>query len=574
MHAPVGLALLESWIDTSTAHAESFAAHADRERAEEVLLLFTGENRETADNALALWKTIEEWRTEPSASDEYQQLGRSILNNKFASSSSAMGTTTNIKGTDHLPGGEVGGALAGSEPGFSIGNSNSSSSSLGTTNQKNASMLRVHPTEFPPSEEDTIINPLGFEEASWRALVSLSGVVGRAFLTSVAYAGYLDEMGRPRREAIKAAATGIAKRRRAESLAEARELREAAFVRAREAMVDDLAENALTLFVRGTGTETETAATSTGFLGDLVDGQAALLSVVIIAERSAFVKIISAVWNEAINEAAAAESTASLEQRKVSPAIADTLSEAASAVARSRVMDKLIDDRVLDLTGPQGELWADARAMAAVADGVGYRVRCDVIEDMLEASVFELQESGEVERLMSDAERRRGEEAEAAGNAARAGDSAAAAAAAAAAEEEEGLSEATGGAVVVATPLVVLGAAEAAQQEEPSVDAQGDIASTAFTADVAVTDDTCLSVAGGGGGGGGGALGFLHGKEDAAVVVQSAWRRKAVYRAVRTLVAQNFVKLYDPAYGTFYWYNQATGESTWEKPAIIDAYFK
>ena len=337
--------------------------------------------------------------------------------------------------------------------------------------------------------------------------------------------------------------------------------------------------------------------------------QAALLSVVIIAERSAFAKIISAVWNEAV-DAAAAESTARREHREVSPAIADTLSEAASAVARSRVMDYLIDDCVLDLTGPEGELWADARAMAAVADGVGYRVRCDVIEEMLEASIVELQESGEAEQLMSDAERIRGKEAEAACNANRAS------AAAAAAEEE------TGEAVVAATHLVVLGTTEAAQQE-PSVDAQED---TPTTADAAATDDVLPSnITGGGGGalglhregvsitgddeGGEGSRQGWEGaetrgasnygtaaarisnvpQEDAAiaaqtpplspedaavVVVQSAWRRKAVYRGMRTLVAQNFVKLYDPAYGVFYWYNQATGESTGEKPAIIDAYFK
>lgn len=331
---------------------------------------------------------------------------------------------------------------------------------------------------------------------------------------------------------------------------------------------------------------------------------------VIIAERSVFTKIISAVWNEAVDEAAAAESAARRENREISPAIADSLSEAASAVVRSRVMDQLIDDCILDLTGPQGELWADARAMAAVADGVGYRVRCDVIEDMLKASIVELQESGEAEQLMSDAERRREEEAEAAGNAANASE------ASAAATEEEDLSEATGEAVVAATHLVALGVAEAAQQENPSVDAQEE---TDTTADAAATDDNVFSpsITGGARGALGldekdvfttgddemGEIGWTNGArncdalaarlsiskqgaadaeqsvsmpspEDAAVVVQSAWRRQMVYRGMRTLVAQNFVKLYDPAYGAFYWYSQATGESTWEKPAIIDAYFK
>lgn len=328
---------------------------------------------------------------------------------------------------------------------------------------------------------------------------------------------------------------------------------------------------------------------------------------VIIAERSAFAKIISSVWNEAVDEAA--ESTARREHREVSPAIADTLSEAASAVARSQVMDQLIDDCILDLTGPYGELWADARAMEAVADGVGYRVRCDVIEEMLEESIVELQRSGEAEQLMSDAERR-GKEGEAAGDASRASaaeaettTTTAAVAVAAAAEvaaTEERLSEATDGEVAA---HLALGAVEV-QQEEPSIDAQGD---TTTTADAVVAMDTSSPVTGGGAlalhgveaatpwneigddpyrGWEGGEADFGNNdtmtriptpgmsQEDAAVVVQSAWRRKAVYRGVRTLVAQNFVKLYDPAHGSFYWYNQTTGESTWEKPAIIDAYFK
>ena len=257
MHNPVGLALLESWIGMSANPSET-DAHADQEREEKVR--FTGEKRETAGDALVLWRTIEDWRTAPSSSDDYKRLGRSILDNKFRLSSVGR---TNKKRSDHLPE-EVGNALAGLEPVFSLGRSRS----LEATNHKNAPpTTHGRPMEQPPSED--AINPLAFEEASWRALVSLNGVVGRAFLTSVPYARYLDEVGRPRREAVEAAAADIAKRKRTESLAEARKLREEAFLRAQERMVDELAENAVTLFLRGTAT----AATNTGFLGDLVDDQ-------------------------------------------------------------------------------------------------------------------------------------------------------------------------------------------------------------------------------------------------------------------------------------------------------------
>lgn len=256
MHIPVGLALLERWIGTATAAGGESDAHADREQTEKVL--FTSEKCKTVENAfLVLWKTIEDWRTAPSSSDDYQRLGRSVLS-KISSSSSMMGTT-NSKGSDRLSG-----EVAGSEPVvFSLG-----SSSLGTTKHKNASGIThgLPMTEYTPSED--AINPLAFEEASWRALVSLNGVAGRAFLTSTPYAKYLDEMERPRREAIEAKAADIAKRKHAESLAEARKLREEAFLRVQEGMVDELAEKALTLFLRGTGT-----AAASSFLGDLVEDQ-------------------------------------------------------------------------------------------------------------------------------------------------------------------------------------------------------------------------------------------------------------------------------------------------------------
>jgi hypothetical protein len=47
----------------------------------------------------------------------------------------------------------------------------------------------------------------------------------------------------------------------------------------------------------------------------------------------------------------------------------------------------------------------------------------------------------------------------------------------------------------------------------------------------------------------------------AAIRIQAAFRRKLVYKVVKSAVAQNYIKVYDPSTQYFYWYNQATGES-------------
>lgn len=245
MHSPVGLALLESWVVGMTTAPGESVAHADRERVEELRTRGIGE---AADDALCLWKAIEDWRAVTSSSGDYQQLCGSILERN-----ASMGPTTNKKGSDHFPG-EVGDALTGSEP--------SPSGSLETTGRNHATALRDRPMEYP---SDNTSNPLAFAEASWQALVSLNSVVGRAFFMSAPYARYLDELKTPLREAVEAAAADITKRKRAESLAEARELRAVACLRVQERMVDDFAETTVSLFLQGT--------TATSFLGDLVDAQ-------------------------------------------------------------------------------------------------------------------------------------------------------------------------------------------------------------------------------------------------------------------------------------------------------------
>lgn len=112
---------------------------------------------------------------------------------------------------------------------------------------------------------------------------------------------------------------------------------------------------------------------------------------VIIAERTTFVKVISAVWNEAVDEAA---HLTTREKRGIDPRVVDIFSDAASTLTQANLAEALIDKAVFGLTGPHGEFWPDARAVAAVADGIAYRVRSDVMDELLEAAVYELECSG------------------------------------------------------------------------------------------------------------------------------------------------------------------------------------
>lgn len=241
---PVGLALVERWVGMPTTLGES-GGISDRERVE---ALHTSKAGEAANASLCLWKAIEDWRTVTTSSTDYQQLGRSIFE-----IIASMDPTTNKKGSDHFPG-EFGDAFTGSEP--------NAFGSLGTTGQKHATVLHDHPMEYP---SDNTVDPSAFAEASWQALVSLNSAVGRAFFSSAPYARYLDEEKKPLREAVEAAAADIAKRKRVESLAEARNLRAAACLRVQERMVNDFAETAVSLFLQGSA--------ATSFLGDLVDEQ-------------------------------------------------------------------------------------------------------------------------------------------------------------------------------------------------------------------------------------------------------------------------------------------------------------
>ena len=273
--------------------------------------------------------------------------------------------------------------------------------------------------------------------------------------------------------------------------------------------------------------------------------QASLLAVVILAERSTFAKMISTVWNEAVDEAAR---LAALEAREIDPGVATALSEAAFSLTRSRIMDELIDQCVIDLTGPQGELWPDARATAAVADGVGYRVRGDVMSELIDKAVEELADSGEAEKLISDAAARRArderggkgeaDEATGAGGLARAG--------------------ANGELTFDLDPREVMPSHQTHQRTMTSVAIE--------TIPPPHSPCSALALVGVDDG--------LHGsiedectedreweangrgemtEVEAAVLVQAALRRKAVYRETKSLVARNFIRMYDPGEGAFYW---------------------
>ncbi|CBJ48322.1 hypothetical protein Esi_0002_0053 [Ectocarpus siliculosus] len=576
MRDPVGLAVFEEFVEAAAVAAEpdgkgSFTRQASSDEQPPVKQSDQGSTPASSVGAAArdtldVWKAIQAWRLISSDQKRFQQLGEAIILSRTK--------------YPHLPddvrvalGGEQLRRLFG-ELGATHGGKPNKKLLPGRGNHTSTLQRPSPPRSGDDARVTTVVEPSALEEASFRAVAFLSECqVGLAFLGSSAYRTYLDGVHKPMRNAVEAASAEIAAAEEAEWAAEAHSLRKAALDREQEAQVECLANQATRLVLQG--------AVGASLLGGLIDDQASLLAVVIIAERSTFAKVISAVWNETVDEAA---HLIALEDREIDPGVASALSEAACSFARSRIMDELIDQCGVDLTGPEGDLWADARPMEAVADGLGYQVRSKVMSELVDEAVSELAASGEAEELMSEAalaRRRREDELREGGEAkdeadgiAGAGDVVASGGGGKASEEMASLGARTtdddGGsrrhstATAVAassSALVLVGADEVrgGLEEAGGTDGEGRRESS--------VDRT-------GGSSGRSSVGSTLAETEAAVLMQSALRRKAAYREMKKVVAQNFIRMYDPGEGAFYWYNQATMESTWDKPVIIDLYFK
>ncbi|CAM9595962.1 unnamed protein product [Ectocarpus fasciculatus] len=574
MRDPVGLAVFEEFVEAAAVAAEpggksSVALQASSDEQPPVKQSDQSSTPASSVGAAArdtldLWKAIKAWRLISSDQERFQQLGEAII----ASHSKYPHLPDDVR--DAL-GGEQLRHLFG-ELGATHGGKPNKKLLLGRGNHS-STLARPLPPRNDDDARVTTVDPSSLEEASFRAVAFLSECqVGLAFLRSAPYRRYLEGVHKPMRDAVQAAAAQIAAAEEAEWAAEARSLRKAALDREQEAQVESLANQATRLVLQGSS--------GASLLGGLIDDQASLLAVVIIAERSTFAKVISAVWNETVEEAA---HLIALEDHEIDSGVASALSEAACSFARSRIMDELIDQCGVDLTGPEGELWADARPMEAVADGLGYQVRSKVMSELVDEAVSELVASGEAEELMSEAalaRRRREDGLREEGEAK---------------DETDGV---TGGGDMVASGGGGEGSEEmaslGARTTEDDDSRRGSTATAVAASSSALVLVGADEVRGGleeargsdgedrreslgdksdgssGRRGGGSTLT----ETEAAVLMQSALRRKAVYREMKTVVAQNFIRMYDPGEGAFYWYNQATMESTWDKPAIIDLYFK
>lgn len=299
---------------------------------------------------------------------------------------------------------------------------------------------------------------------------------------------------------------------------------------------------------------------------------------VILAERGAFAKVISAVWKEAVDEAARQHSR---EERRITPEVAEALSKAGYSIARSIVMDKLIDECVTDLTKPGGEMWPDKRATTAVADGIVYRVRDAIMTETIDTLLAELLASGDAASLMSAAALQRRERDSRQGRQTsivavdnrilpvEANFSGEGLYGEAKSRWEVGQSEEDWGNPSNRRVAIESDVDTGSWTTEPLAECHDDDGSSNtndFQQTAPETIDRVRSKARK-------TITISASEEQAAVMLQSAFRRKAVYRRTKALIATNFVKLFDPMSGSLYWYNQKTGESSWDKPPIIDLFF-
>lgn len=350
-----------------------------------------------------------------------------------------------------------------------------------------------------------------------------------------------------------------------------------------------------------------------------MEDQVALLSMELSAEAAAFAAVVSAVWHEAVDEAAR---LLSREHRQAFPGVLDALAEVAVGRARPLILDGLVDECLLELTGPGGELSQDGRAAAAVAEGLTHRVRDAVADEIIDATLEELVQSGEARELVRrKASTDRLDQQSDVDTSSHVGNQAEPSAGEVTPGEREGSestwpkdSDWTGendegggpsqgdwvtkGIGTSAGPSRTsgpappydpkMGLAPAWPEDEARFDAEASETRPANT----LSQDGSASLRGASSPDPPPKINVSRGtaapdhavgsvvdpsattfEERAVIVIQSAFRRGGVYRRIRRLIARNFVKLYDPSSGCFYWYNQSTGQSTWEKPAIVAGFF-
>lgn len=271
---PVGLAVFEQYVGVSSNGGMGGEGGAGGGGAGSPSVLGQGgveppratevEDGTTVRDVLDLWKAIEEWRGAQTSSERYRQLVLSIYDQFTPSSSSTRGGSRSSK-RSHVPDTVVQ-ALTGERD---TGAHTSSATKKYKFGSHRRLLRNAHndggTVDQQPNEDTFAANPRALEEASWQALVCLFETIGKAFLESTPYAKYLDEVDRPTRDAVAAAAKEISDRECVEWSAEARALRQEVLRRGREADANTMAEAALARVLEGT--------TTGGIADSLVDDQ-------------------------------------------------------------------------------------------------------------------------------------------------------------------------------------------------------------------------------------------------------------------------------------------------------------
>lgn len=279
MRDPAGLAVFETFVGATTLNKSvdgGRIAHLVQPFQHEMLdqLEESGENDDSINDAdikaardtLDMWKAIEEWRAVPTTSpeDRYRKLGVSIIE-RFGSGSTTKCLPDDIR--DALGGKKlrhVFGKLG--EMHRSSGGKSMKHLMGGNRHHQLASEQSAALRSDDFARISSYVDPFALEEASSRAVVFLGeSAIGRAFLRSVPYRKYLDEVHRPMRDAVSKAAADIAAAENAKWAVEAAALRKAALDCKQEVLMDSLADQASSGVLEGVA--------GAGLLGGVVDDQ-------------------------------------------------------------------------------------------------------------------------------------------------------------------------------------------------------------------------------------------------------------------------------------------------------------